>query len=186
MVREILVNWTTLAGGGQVSVFHFDEVLPVASARADLGAFLNSIRGAFAASTSYTVATSGRDLDPSTGTLTGFWEAATPYTGSGSGGAQGPDAAQVLVRWRTEDVVNGRRVQGRTFIPGVGLSALTGGNVTASTVTNVVTAGNALAAAADSQLYVWHRPVNGAGGSNHSVTSAGCWTEVAVQRGRRG
>lgn len=185
MPREILVDWTTDAGGGQLSVFHFDSTGPVATQRTDLNTFLGSVDDILDSGTTWTIRTTGRELDDATGALTGIWSETTPYTGTGGTvGNQAPDAAQALVRWDTGVIVSGRVLKGRTFLPGVGSAQIVQGNLQASAVATLVAAAGVLAAAG-SQLSIWHRPVGGAGGVRADVVAGSAWNEVAVLRRRR-
>lgn len=187
MPREILVDWTTASGAGKVSVFHFIEATPVAEQREALNTFLQACNSTLATSTTWTIRTDGRELSTVTGTLTGLWSDPTEYTGGGPGGntAVLADATQVLVRWYTDHIVNGRVLRGRTYIPGIFRNVSENGNVYVASRTAIADAGNALAASGK-QLAVWHRPKNGTGGVLWAVDTATVWQEFAVQRRRRG
>lgn len=111
--------------------------------------------------------------------------------GSGviTGGVSGqavPRAAQALIRWHTADIVNGRSVRGRTFVPGIPASQLTdAGGLASDFVTQLRGEAEELLADTGGSLVVWHRPVNGAGGSEHLVTSASVWDQFAMLTSRR-
>lgn len=186
-LREVLVNWTTVAGGGFLNVLYFNDTDPIATQRQALGTMLTSIQSQLTTGTSWTVATSGRVIDDATGTLVGDWNDGTARTGAGTVSTSGtPDATQVLLRWRGTAVINGRRIQGRTFIPGLGGSNVAGGNLSPGAQGIIQ---NALTTYANTGLQhlLWHRPVNGAGGSSHGFGPAGAsvWPELAVLRRRR-
>lgn len=186
MVREILVDWTTPAGGGQVSVFHFIEATAVASQRAALSTFLNSIDNNCTTSTSWSIRQSGRDVDTATGALVASWGDSTSYTAPGSiAGSPVADATQGLIRWNTGRVVAGRFLRGRTYIPGISSASIANGNLLSTTQTAFATAGAALVTAGV-QLAVWHRPKAGSGGEAWAVQTASAWQEFAVLRRRRG
>lgn len=186
-IREILVDWTTAAGSGRVSVFHFNTSTPVGTQRDALRIFLDACSTTLAASTTWTIRTSGRELDEVTGTLVGEWVDTSPETGGGAAGNGSvlADATQVLVRWNTNTIARGRFVKGRTYLPGIFRNVSENGNVYVASVTAV---GNAAQFLVDSGagLVVWHRPVNRAGGRIAPVTQGSCWSEFAVQRRRRG
>jgi hypothetical protein len=184
MVREILINWTTAAGGGQVSVMNFLEVTPVADQRAALAAALAELEPLLATTTTWTVATTGREWDDATGALTGAWAEGTPYTDAGSAADQAPDAAQALIRWQTGNIVGGRFLQGRTFIPGLGESSFSGGNLGGSSLGWAQAFADSLITDAV-QFAIWHRPVGGSDGVAWAVESGAPWPEVAVLRRRR-
>lgn len=185
MPREIITRWTTLAGGSFVTVMHFVPANSVATQRAAIRTWLLSALAACASTTSATVATEGRDLSDTTGEVVGFWNDGTAQTASGTITGQAPDAAQGLVRWRTSTVVNGRRLQGRTFIPGIGASAVSAGNLSSSAQASLIGGTTALLDPVAVGFQIWHRPVNGAGGQVSIVTERSAWSELAVQRGRR-
>lgn len=186
MPREILVDWTTDKGPGQVSVFMFDETPPVADQRNALGAFLTDADGILSTTTHWAVRTTGREMDSGTGVLTGVWNEDTGHSGIGAQvQEQMSDATQVLVRWKTGLIANGRFLQGRTFLPGVAVSAAVAGNLGDGARTTVLTAAQNLVDD-DVQLSVWHRPVAKAGGVLTTVLATDVWREFAVLRRRRG
>jgi hypothetical protein len=186
MPREILVDWTTASGGGKVSVTFWGESTPVADQRTALGTFLSAIKSQLDTSVSYTIRTAGRELDATTGTLTAAWSDSVSYTGTGVvNGEPVPDASMALMQWRTDHIVNGRFLQGRTFIPGVSTQTLTDGNFTAAAISAWNTAGANLIASGK-QFGVWHRPTSGSGGVWWAADTASAWQELAVLRRRRG
>jgi len=185
MPREILVDWTTPSGSDHRSVMMFGLAAPVTEQRVALKAFLDTIKSQLEDSTSWTIETAGRELDDATGALTGVWSDGTAASGVGVvSGQVVADATQVLMQWRTDHIVNGRFLQGRTFIPGVSASHLSNGNLDSTTITAWQGAGAALIAAGK-QFGVWHRPVLGAGGVFWAADTAAVWGELAVLRRRR-
>lgn len=186
MPREILVDWTTINGAGKVSVFHFLEASSVATQRAALATFLGAVDAYLDNSTTWTIRTAGREVLSATGALTGAWTESTAYTGTGaSAGEPAADATQVLFRWLTDHIVGSRFLQGRTFIPGIDINQLSGGNLLPATVTALTTAGQTFIDSAV-QLAVWHRPVAGAGGEAWAADTCAVSSEFAVLRRRRG
>lgn len=185
MPREILVDWTTPAGAGFRSVLYFEETASVALQRADIGTMLGAIDATFDGHVTWVVETSGRELDSATGALTGAWVEPTNQSGAGAlAGNTVPDVAQVLLRWSTGQVVNGRFLKGRTYLPGLASASILEGNILPATVTTIQTAVNAFIAAAHG-FGVWHRPVGGAGGDHVVANGGSVWTEFAVLRQRR-
>jgi hypothetical protein len=80
------------------------------------------------------------------------------------------DLLQGLLTWNTGDVVDGRVVKGRTFLPGpMETMNEPGGVPTTAYKTTINSAAAALQTALPNALVVWHRPVNEAGGSIHEV-----------------
>lgn len=94
-----------------------------------------------------------------------------------------PPALQMLVRLRTGTVVNGRRLNGRIMVPGCPETGANNGRLTAAYQDQLT--GFAETHLIPGGLVVWHRPVQGGGGSAHLVSSATAWSEFAVLRSRR-
>lgn len=185
-LREILIEWNTASGSGKRTVLNFFADIPVASQRTAIFNWLTAIKPLLSSGTQFGVAISGREFDDVTGTLTGAWTETSSKSSNGTGTGQPvADSTQVLVRWRSPDIVGGRFVQGRTFVPGLVVGNLSNGNVVGSAITTLQGAGNAMIASA-AGLVVWHRPIAGSGGSAHTATTCDIWSELAVLRRRRG
>jgi hypothetical protein len=115
------------------------------------------------------------------------------YSTTGSGVITGgvntatiPRAAQGLIRWATDDIVAGRQIRGRTFLPGIPATQVTDtGLLSSAAITQYGGEANELLTALAAVLVIWHRPVAGAGGSEHAVTSASVWDNLAVLTSRR-
>ena len=185
MPREIVVDWTTSAGGGFVSVFFFNEAVDVVDQRDRLALFLTPMRNNLSAGTTFTIRTTGRELDDATGTLTGVWNDPRVLTNVGAGTGQPvADTTQILCRWGTNTIVNGRFLKGRTFIPGMVAGSLQNGNISPTALGNMNAAVAFLIDPTDG-FGVWHRPVLGAGGVFQLAISSSVWSELAVLRRRR-
>jgi hypothetical protein len=185
MVREIITDWTTAAGGGFQTVLYFDDVGDVEAQRLAWDQFLTNIAEHMAGATEWTIRTDGRELDTGTGTLVGIWSEPTAHTGTGTGGTSSvADATQALMRWQTGQIVNGRFLQGRTFLPGFSTAGLSAGNLAPTVVADLNTwATNYIATGASHQ--VWSRPNDAGPGSAFQVTTGTGWSELAVLRRRR-
>lgn len=177
--------WSSPVGGPYLSTFYsLETVTPQALVDA-IGAFWGVIDGVIDSSVSWAVEASVDTILPTTGSLTAS-TGVTPPSGFGAlPGDMGPAAAQGLVRWTTDAVVNGRRVRGRTFVPGISDGVPTEGRLPSATIATWLAAANTLRADAD--LVVWHRPgpLGVPPGSAHEVTGAGVWNEFAVLTSRR-
>lgn len=187
-IREVIVDWTTLSGPGKVSVFHFAApTVSVATQRAALGTMLMIIDSNLVEETEWSIRTEGRILESTTGELTGSWTDATVR--EGAGGASGnsvTDPTQVLLRWRTGQIRNGRFLIGRTFIPGLNEGYTTGGNIAPGILTTWGAAMSTFVGSA-SGFGVWGKPSGTAGaGVFHEATGSQVWSEAAVLRRRRG
>ena len=195
-MREIITRWTTPAGSGFLNVMYFNSVVPIADQRAALGVLWEAMEPILATSIEWRVDDSGRVLDPGTGEVVSDWVEPTSQTGSGGDVTGGvvPDAAQILLQWSTPVRRDGRRVRGRTFVPGLGGDELSAGNMSAGAQA-VASAAVLAFLAEDSGFGVWSRPraadpahvppVTARAGLFVDVDGASVWPELAVQRGRR-
>lgn len=183
-MREILTDWTLASGGGHVSVQYFDPTILIETQRAAIDNMYNALVDQFATTTAWSVRSEGRVIDPLTGEATGFWSDVADLSGSGVGPLQPwADTNQALVRWRTDTIVRGRRLQGRTFIPGFGSGAVAGGNLPSALQTAIFAAADVMRE--DAGLLVWSRPTATDPGVASLTSSCSVWSEIAVQRGRR-
>jgi hypothetical protein len=185
-IREVLVDWTAAGNAGGVSVFHCPEAGDtIANNRLHLYTFLKALDAVFASGTSWVIRTDGKVLDDATGSLVDKWTEGTARTSTGSSGtAVVANASQVLVRFNTSSIINGRFLTGRVYLPGASTTVLSNGQVASGTQTTI----NAAAAtfvATTSSYGVWHRPTGGSGGVIHPMTSASTWAELATLRKRR-
>lgn len=194
MLYRISAVWTGLTGLPGVSVFYAMDPEDTS--------FIASLRGAFAAAAdlfpstlSIQVENTGDILDDATGTLTGSWSgtAALPVTGVA---AVATHAAGVglRVRWNTAGIVDGRRVQGRTFLAPIStFNFQSDGTLIPDAIADGQAFGNALVA--DGRFAVWSRPVTadssatppivGRAGSAHLITGAVVPDQVSSLRSRR-
>jgi hypothetical protein len=182
---EVLTRWSGVGAGG-LNVMYFDELATIEVVRSLLNDFWGDVGAYITDDMSWSIDQVGRVLNPATGSLEGQWADSTPYADNGGAASSVvPDVAQVLFRWRTEQIRNGRFIQGRTFVPGFTTGNLTDGNLSSGTQT-ALNAAITTFLAAPVGLLVWSRPVDGAGGVPAPVESGAVWAEMAVQRGRRG
>lgn len=186
MPREIIVDWTTPAGGGKVSVLWFDLAGNAAIQRGELGDFLGQVDQGLSNQVTWTIRTAGRDLNDATGALVGAWADGTTETGVGNNALEPvADATQILFQWLTGSIVNGRFLRGRTFIPGLPASSLDNGNLSAASNASFQGIADSFLTASET-FGVWHRPTLGAGGVFELAQEASVWAELAVLRRRRG
>lgn len=185
-LNEIITNWQTPAGGGFVAVMYFEDgVAPINDQRQAVHTLWESIEGELVNEVLYFQDQAGRQVDETTGTLVGQWTDSEAFGGAGtSSGEAVADATQALIRWRTEAVVGGRFLQGRTFVPGLAVENLVNGNLSAASQSTFNGALATFIAGADG-FGIWHRPVLGAGGVHHEATTGSMWSELAVLRRRR-
>lgn len=144
--------------------------------------FLNSIAAQFRNSITWTFDPVVDTLSEA-GALLSSTAISPPATVTGSGtGDMLPPATQGRVIWQTGSIVNGRRLVGRTFIPGMIQGTQTSqGQVQPATITAVNTAANTLATAASTSMVVWSRAHDVA----VDITSGAMDSEFSVLRSRR-
>lgn len=184
-IRQILTDWQTAAGTGMVSVMYFDADADVELQRERINDLFTDMSPGLSTQVEWVVRTAGVELDDATGGLVNSWAEPTTRVGQGDGEAESvPDASQILLRWRTPDVVNGRFVVGRTFVPGLTNGNLAQGNI-ATAALSVFQAAATDFRASLADFRVWHRPIAGSGGSSHNPNAAQVWPELAVLRRRR-
>jgi hypothetical protein len=151
-------------------------------------AFWNYMAGQVNAGNTFQVDGQVDTFDPATGSLTGSVGVTTPAVVNGTGsGDELPRQTQLLIRYNTGAIVNGRRLKGRTFVPLLTEAANSLGLPNIS----IVNVGNAAAILLGTTITsvvsqsVWHRPnLSGAGGSA-PVTSRSVSNQWASQRSRR-
>ena len=176
--------------GGGVSTMHFEDPVDDPQAVVMLGwvrSFWDAIKGNLDEDLTINVEANPQQYVASTGALQRIYTAAAPASVVGTAtGNSVPRASQGLVRWLTSDIVAGRMLKGRNFIPAIGTALVTDtGLLTPAAVTAIDAGAEGLITNSGGTLVVWHRPVNGAGGVTHLVTSASVWDNFAVLRSRR-
>jgi hypothetical protein len=127
-------------------------------------------------------------LNEATGELDGSKEPGSLASVSASGTSSMASASMVLLRLTTQTIINGRRLQGRSFLGPVGTNTNTAGNVSSTCNAAVLTAAALLnTGATASKLVVWHRPTEPTptDGQVGDVTGFGTSPEYAVLRSRR-
>lgn len=185
-IQEVLIDWSAENARPGLSVMYFKSTANIVNVRAAIDVMFTAVADRLDSLTSGTVRTAGKILDETTGTLTGFWNDPTATTWVGTVvGQPVSNADQALMRWRTNNVVAGRLLQGRTFIPGLAQGAMDGGHLSAATIADFQVAQAAFLASIPADMVIWHRPLGVTPGSFFAVDSGATWNELAVQRRRR-
>jgi hypothetical protein len=140
----------------------------------------------------------GDIIDDASGTITGSWGIATVPAVTCTGGGVYAAPAGMQVRWQTQDILDGRRVRGRTFVvPLVTGAYQTDGTLLGTASTAFQTASDTFVSATANTFCVWHRPrpavpadgsrpaVAYRPGGHAVVTAASVPDRVAVLRTRR-
>lgn len=184
MVFRFALDWATPGARPGRTILHAQELQDVEDFLANFQDAWTGIKVNFVQQASWRFDGEVVLLDTATGVLQSA--ATIPSVAAQSGTAQGDvvaNSAQVLIRWASHAVVNGRRMAGRSFLPGLAVGATLDGEITPALVGGM--AGALRAAGVPATLAVWHRPQNGAGGSLHAVNDCTVWNELAVLRRRR-
>lgn len=152
-----------------------------------VGGALESLESSLPSGVRIQVQPDVEEIDEATGMVTGFQTVEPPdaAAGAGTGGYSGPTGA--VINWRTNDLRNGRRIRGRTFIvPLAGSTYQPDGTLQENTRGNIQNMADALMGGDfDSELVVWSRPINGSGGVAATVVQANVPDLAAVLRSRR-
>jgi len=182
-IRKIPVQWTGLTGLPGYSVFYS----PTATdATASLVAFFNAIKGLVPSSLQWQVPASGDTLDDATGLLTGTWTGAGAGVVGGSGGTVSyAGGVGAWVNWRTNAIVDGRRLRGRTFLAPLTSACFdSSGTIATAQLATLQTAATVLAALGGT--VIWSRPVvGGRAGSSSVVVSGDVPDQATALRSRR-
>lgn len=183
-MRQLLIQWTVASGRRGTSVLYFDEITePEGTLGTRVADAILHQASLFHTTTTATVDRYGKIINAVTGLYEGDWgvPGATTSVSGAQSGTNVPNAAQGLIRYSTAAIINGRRLKGRTFIPGLAVAGDAGGEVNSTTRTGLLAMANEWRTAG---LLVWHRPQADDG---QAVSPAGVsvWNEYAVLRRRR-
>lgn len=178
-INRVRVSWTNFPGAPGLSTFYLGGgIVDVTAIRA----FFSALVARFPTGLTWQTPNSGDIVDVGTGRITGTWSGtgggntvgtatAAPY--SGSSGA--------MVRWLTNGVVEGHRLAGRTYlVPLAGNTYDTDGSIGSATQTAIQAAGTTLIAGYGSNLVVFHKPRNAAGGDLGSPGSVSAVASAIV------
>lgn len=185
MVKEVVVDWGIPSGIATQSILYFEDGLDPNFLRQNVADAMGACGDWLSNAVSWNVGSVVRTYNTASGTLSGEESSATVLTGGGNSvGAPVADATQALVVHTTGVVLNGRFLKGRTFLPGVSATHLSGGNLAPAARTGFAGAFTANLLSGGG-LVVWHRPKAGVGGQAVAVTSCATNAEFAVLRRRR-
>jgi len=194
-ISQVACSWTGLQGGVGYSIFYVRGTLlsPVA-----FTTFFGSVKTYLPNAVTVNVPNTGKVIDEATGKMTGVWAGGSASAQTGNGGANYPATAGCQIKWLTSGYVNGRRVQGRTYLVPLPTSAFTTTGTIATTTTGALfTAASTLITDLANNFVVWARPLYGkdsAGNTTDELIRAGTsWTvsstltptKQASLRGRR-
>ena len=183
-INRVRVSWTGFNGQPGVST-HFFSGTDYTFLTA-LNAFYESMKQIVPLGVTLTVAGSGDILDDATGGLTGQWSHGTDTQHLGAGNGNYMVAEGVLVRWKTSQIHNRRRLQGRTFfVPCISSIFSASGWLAEASRAQLQGYVDTLTLATPQEMVVWGRPKAGAGGVTGAVTAGIVETKPCVLRSRR-
>jgi len=182
-VYRVPVVWAgTPTVGGGLSNFYFNSTGgTVAQAVTSVVDFLVATEASRSNNLSWSCGGDIDTLNVGTGALEDQ-ENFTPAVGTGGdGGDELPPISQGLLRLTTGQIVSGRLLRGRLFIPGATETSNTAGFPTTTFRNDYNDAADAMIADANSAWSVWSRTH----GTLATITSASMWTQWASLRSRR-
>lgn len=190
-IHRVTARWSGFTGAPGYSAFHFSAgggIISDAQSSANrVMAAFQAVRSMLPDGVAVQVQPEVEVIDESTGVLEGYEDidVDTYSPGSGSGGYSAASGA--VINWRTDNVRNGRRILGRTFIvPLAGEAYQDDGTLNGAAITALNGFADELVGFdIDSRFGVWARPINGAGGQMADATSFRIPDMAAVLRSRR-
>lgn len=197
--QRIQINGLT--GGPGVSTMYFASPTDVPGAVQNLWIDLANL---MPVNVSIQVETGGDEINDVTGELTGAWGGSANDAIAGNSSQPYPAPAGFVLGWRTDTILDGSRVQGRTFVvPVTSAFYATDGTILTSVVEGIQVNIDSFLAALGTAFVIWHRPYLGRAavgtvgtpgykparsahdGSHAIVTSGSVKDRVAILRSRR-
>lgn len=187
VVRQVLVDWTTVTGKGGLSVLNFGTEGSVALLSGTIMNALNGLAPALHGSTTARPRSEIRLIDEASGDLIGTesFGATTTVTGSSSEPRVVPDLCQGLVTHLTGVVRAGRRVKGHTFVPGMADDRNVDEGELSAPMVNALLAFGAQLRGGTNTLRVYSRPRPGLPGASTLVNGTATSLEFSPLRRRR-
>lgn len=183
-MERLRVEWSGAnTTGAGLSTFYFAGA---SADPADVYAFFNAIKGAFAPNITWTIPNFGDTIDSETGNLLGTWTGTGGGVINSSGAGAFTRGAGARVVWGTNGIYRGRRVKGSTYLTGLyGGVYDSNGQIGSATVGSITTAATALLAASSGNIGTWSRPRLGTTGQFNPWVSAVVPSAVSWLRSRR-
>jgi hypothetical protein len=186
-IRQIRVVYSGLTGLPGVSTHYCDTGATINTVLSSLRTFYNSCAAYFPVGLTVAVQNTGNDINETTGALVGTWSGTAVSVVSGAAGS-GRHAAGVgaCVSWLTTTVGAHRFLHARSFLVPLETSAYQAdGSIDGSALSTFTGAAISLLTAIPGDLYAWHRPVGGSGGSTGAITGSRVPDRVATLKTRR-
>lgn len=196
MVFRATITWTGFTGSPGYTNFHFinPEENPSFAVVDEVGArcrtFFEAIKGLLPGSVRIDYPNKLERLSTATGQLEAEFTMTQPAQTAGTGLTNFSSATGACVSWRTIAFVNGRRVQGRTFIVPIASGSLdTDGTLNNTSRTTLANAAATFIdpAGTDMPLCVWRKPTTpgGSDGQAFDVSTSSVRDRTAILRSRR-
>lgn len=185
-IQQWALQWGLQSGLNGETILHTDNTQAPGTRATGFQTFITGLMANLTDQVTLALPSEVRLIDDTDGSLVSA-NAITPAAATPGSVTSEPvnDATQALVRLQTGSVYQGRRVQGRLFIPGVPSAALVDGNLSAAMIASLTTA-TAPLVAASLGVVIWSRPrPSGTPGASFDVSSRTVWSELAVLRRRR-
>lgn len=175
---QVRVTWSG-PSSPLISTFYGDSGGGTAAQAASaVSGFMASLDDNLNSAYTWALDTDVREINEATGALLGI----TPVTAAGATAGSGGtliDLLQGLIVWRTTDVVDGRLLRGRTFVPGIEEERNAAGGIPVSSFRDAVSGAAAtLIASPTFSPQVWHRPVYTGKGANRTLVREGSFAEI--------
>jgi hypothetical protein len=180
---RVTTTFSGLTGAPFSNVLHFGglDITDAGDAVAAAGAFWGAIDAIMVTECTWAVSADVEVIDPPTGNLLEVLNATAVTGGGGTTSAQLPGAVQGLIRWRTGQIVGGRELRGRTFVPGLAVAVNSDGTVQTGHAATIKSAADALIAVGTPPFGIYSRTH----GQLEPVVSSSVWSQFAVLRSRR-
>lgn len=194
-MNRMTMTWSGFSGAPGYTNFHFSAALTptpteLSETAAKVRTFFDSWKGWLPNAVTVNFPSELEEFSTTTGELVDTHAFTAPASVTGIGGsAVFSSAVGACVNWKTNTVVNGRKLRGRTFM--VPLQSLpsfdTDGTLNPSARLTMLTAcTNFMNNATGLPFFIWHRPTPGASdGAAGSVTATTINDKTAVLRSRR-
>jgi formylmethanofuran:tetrahydromethanopterin formyltransferase len=181
MTHRVTTVFSGLTGAPYFSNMFFADADAVQEDINAVAAFWTAINDQIVNDLTWTVQADVATISESSGQITSITSGSASNGGGTYSGEVIPFANQGLVSWITDAIAGGRRVRGRTYIPGLGIGGIEEGFMTTTMRTDIASAATSLISDSDTVFGVYSR--------THQLftpaTSSSVWNQWAVMRSRR-
>lgn len=159
-MSRVNVTWQNFPGAPGLTQLYLDDATSGQAHIDAIRTFFDAVKALLPTGTTINVPSSGDRIDEVTGDILGTWSVATtPAVVTCTGAGQYAGNAGVCIHWLTNTIVRGRRLRGRSFlVPVVATAFDTNGTPSATAMTTLTNAANALVTALGTTFQVWSRP----------------------------